>query len=84
MNTTERSATAATVLNIAPERPINLRARLVLVDIVMLSIGWLFVLFYGDRHGRTLVDGLILSGVAVAASSCRDSSGRLRCSLPAC
>jgi exopolysaccharide biosynthesis polyprenyl glycosylphosphotransferase len=65
MNTTERSTTPATVLNIAPERPINLRARLVLVDIVMLSIAWLFVLFYGDRHGRSLVDGLLLSGVAV-------------------
>jgi exopolysaccharide biosynthesis polyprenyl glycosylphosphotransferase len=65
MNTTERSATQLPVLNVVSERNINLRARLVAVDTVMLTIAWLFVLFYGDRHGRTLLDGLLLSSVAV-------------------
>ena len=46
------------------ERQVNLRTRLIAVDAVMLSIAWVVAMFQGDRHGRSIVDGLVLAGAA--------------------
>jgi len=61
----QHSEPAPPALSVVDPRPVNLRVRLTVFDLVAIVLAWVPVMFLGDVHQRSVLDGLFLTTVAV-------------------